>query len=127
MVDLVAGNDTGAEVGTPPPVMRPASAVTQATGLVGLAGVAVVLALTIGSEIALGTKTFLLLCSAAVPMVLWSLIVERVYRSPTTGLDFAAPRPLAQTLATTKVKLAGLWATWAGLALLWITRSSSSC
>jgi hypothetical protein len=54
-------------------------------------------------------------------MMLWSLLVERVYLSPTTGLDFSAPRPMSDTLATTKVKLVGLWATWAVLGLFYFS------
>ena len=54
-----------------------------------------------------------LLCLAGVaaPMILWTTLVERAYRSPDVEMDFTRPRPLADTLATTGVKLVGLGAT----------------
>jgi isoprenylcysteine carboxyl methyltransferase (ICMT) family protein YpbQ len=54
-------------------------------------------------------------------MALWSILVERVHLNPTTGLDFSAPRPVSETLATTKVKLAGLYATWGAISLLYFS------
>ncbi len=45
-------------------------------------------------------------------MLLWSVLVDRDYRSPDTGLDYAGPRPRAEALATTSVKIVGLWGTW---------------
>lgn len=120
MTDINIKSPTGAEAGADE-TARPASAVGQATGLVGVAGVALTLIVIIGSDIPIGTQTILLLFSAAVPIVLWSLLIERVYRNPTTGLDFSAPRPLSETLATTKVKLVGLWSTWVALGLFYFS------
>ena len=120
MTDIKIQLQPGAEAGLHE-TARPASAVSQATSLVGIAGVALVLATIIGSDIPIGMQTILLLSSAAVPMVLWLLLVERVYRNPTTGLDFSTPRPLSETLGTTKVKLVGLWSTWAALGLFYFS------
>ena len=50
------------------------------------------------------------------PMVLWSLCVDRVHRRPSTGIDWSRPRPLAEVIDISVVKIAGLWATWAILA-----------
>ncbi|MBC2665826.1 DUF1295 domain-containing protein [Novosphingobium flavum] len=47
------------------------------------------------------------------PMVVWSLLVDKVHRRPSTGIDWAAPRPLSQVLDVSVTKIAGLWATWA--------------
>jgi hypothetical protein len=47
------------------------------------------------------------------PMVLWSLIVDKVHLRPSTGLDWASPRPLAEIVEVAITKIAGLWATWA--------------
>ncbi len=120
MTDLTDQLESGPGAGARE-AARPTSAVSQATGLVGVVGVALTLIVIIGSDIPIGMQTILLLSSAAVPMVLWLLLFERVYRSPTTGLDFSAPRPLSETLATTKVKLVGLWSTWAVLGLFYFS------
>ena len=46
-------------------------------------------------------------------MLGWSLLVDRVHRNPTTGVDWSAPpRPWREALDTGLVKLAGLWTTW---------------
>lgn len=98
-------------------VERPRSAVASATGWVGIAGGATTLYLLFGTDISLGVQAVLMMLSVSVPMVLWSVLVERVHRNPTTGLDFTAPRPLAAAWETTKVKLVGLYATWLALAV----------
>ena len=52
-----------------------------------------------------------------VPMVLWSIFVDRVHRNPTTGIDWdSAPRSLRESMDVSMTKLAGLWATWALIA-----------
>lgn len=55
----------------------------------------------------------------ALPMVAWSVLVDKVHRRPSTGIDWRLKRPLAQTLPISVVKLTGLWATWAILAALY--------
>jgi protein-S-isoprenylcysteine O-methyltransferase Ste14 len=52
----------------------------------------------------------------AVPMALWSVLVDKVHRRPSTGIDWSHARPLAESLPVSVVKLSGLWATWAILA-----------
>jgi len=47
-----------------------------------------------------------------IAMAAWSVLVEKVHRRPSTGLDWANPRPLSEVLHDSGVKLAGLWATW---------------
>lgn len=49
---------------------------------------------------------------SAVPMVLWSVLVDKVHRNPSTGIDWHVKRPLADTIHVSTVKLAGLWVTW---------------
>ena len=46
-------------------------------------------------------------------MALWSIFVDKVHRSPSTGIDWSRPRPVAEAMDTAPTKLAGLWATWA--------------
>lgn len=55
-----------------------------------------------------------------VPMVLWSLLVDRVHRNPTTGIDWdSPPKRSAETLEISLTKLAGLWATWGLIAAIY--------
>jgi len=46
------------------------------------------------------------------PMILWSVLVERVHRRPSTGIDWDSPRRWRSVLDISITKIAGLWATW---------------
>ncbi len=97
---------------------RPPSAVSDGTGIAGLVGLAVwvVIARIYGMSGPHAALTALLACG--VPMVLWSILVDRVHRNPGTGIDWdAPPRPLRETLDVSLVKLGGLFATWGGIAV----------
>lgn len=52
-------------------------------------------------------------------MALWSVVVEKVHRNPSTGIDWSAPRPVAEIIDVSGTKIAGLWATWVGIGLLY--------
>ncbi|SMQ73560.1 Protein of unknown function [Altererythrobacter xiamenensis] len=54
------------------------------------------------------------------PMAIWSLLVDRVHRRPSTGIDWSLKRPVSSVIETSVVKIAGLWATWAGIAALYM-------
>ena len=101
---------------------RPRSAVSAGVGFAGLAGI---VAWTVAArEWRLDGPGAALAAVAAcgVPMVVWSLLVDRVHRNPTTGIDWdGPPRPLSETLPTSLVKIAGLWATWAAIGCLYWT------
>ena len=93
---------------------RPASAVSSGVGMVGLAGLIAwtCVARAYGMEGPLAALTALLACG--VPMILWSLIVDKVHRRPSTGIDWESPpRPIKETLDISIVKIAGLWGIWA--------------
>lgn len=109
---------------------RPASDVSAGVGLTGLtallgwllvcrnwAAIADALALPgprapmSGPYAAVATLLF-----TGLAMTLWSVLVDKVHRRPTTGIDWARARPLAETLDVSITKLAGLWATWALIA-----------
>jgi hypothetical protein len=103
---------------TPEP--RPASAVSTGVGVVGLAGLLAWTAVSraFGMEGPLAALTALLACG--VPMVLWSLFVDKVHRRASTGIDWdAPPRPLKDSLDISIVKLAGLWGIWAVIGALY--------
>jgi protein-S-isoprenylcysteine O-methyltransferase Ste14 len=52
-------------------------------------------------------------------MALWSVLVEKVHRNPSTGIDWAKPRPVADIIDVSGTKIAGLWATWVGIGALY--------
>jgi protein-S-isoprenylcysteine O-methyltransferase Ste14 len=92
---------------------RPKSAVSTGVGVAGLAGLMVwtTIARFYGMEGPMASLVTLLACG--VPMVLWSLLVDKVYRNPTTGIDWdSPPRPIAEAIDFSLVKVTGLWAIW---------------
>lgn len=52
----------------------------------------------------------------ALAMAVWSVVVDKVHRRPSTGIDWSRARPLFDVLNISTTKIAGLWATWAILA-----------
>ncbi len=55
----------------------------------------------------------------SVPMIAWSILVEKVHRRASTGIDWSRAQRIADILPVIKVKLTGLWATWAILGFLY--------
>jgi protein-S-isoprenylcysteine O-methyltransferase Ste14 len=53
-------------------------------------------------------------------MVLWSLLVDKVHRNPSAGIDWnRSPRPLREIIDVSLVKLVGLWAIWGVIGCLY--------
>jgi protein-S-isoprenylcysteine O-methyltransferase Ste14 len=99
---------------------RPKSAVSTATGLVGLAGLLtwVGIARYFGMD---GPYAALVnVAAAGVPMVLWSVLVDKVHRNPSTGIDWSNPKPWRDTIDISITKLAGLWLTWGAIAAIYM-------
>jgi hypothetical protein len=105
----------------PSPVLpRPASAVSTGVGMAGLAGLLIwlIIALTFGMDGPYAALMNVAFCG--VPMVLWSLLVDRVHRNPTTGIDWdSPPKSSREILDVSLTKLTGLWATWALIAAIY--------
>lgn len=97
----------------------PASAVSLSTGLCGLAGLVVAFGAIGYFKVPVFTAALIALTAAFIPMLLWTLLVEKVWKNASTGLDFSRPRPQGETLETTRVKLVALFATWAIIAFLY--------
>ncbi len=111
----------------PAPPNRPQSDVSAWVGLSGLAGLIVWIAICrnwglVAETLALpGPRAPLAGPYAAVaatlfsglPMIAWSVLVDKVHRRASTGIDWTAPRRLACVIDVSITKLAGLWATWA--------------
>jgi protein-S-isoprenylcysteine O-methyltransferase Ste14 len=99
---------------------RPRSAVSTMTGVVGLIGFLAWTAVArfYGMEGPLAALTAAVACG--VPMLLWSIFVDRVHRNASTGIDWdSPPRPLSETLDISLAKIAGLWAIWAIIGALY--------
>ncbi|MDF8332558.1 methyltransferase family protein [Novosphingobium cyanobacteriorum] len=108
------------------PRQRPESDVSAAVGLSGLAGLLVWLLVcrnwpAISDALALpgpherlngANAALAALLFSGTPMVLWSLLVDKVHRRPSTGIDWDNPRPLRNVMDVSITKIAGLWATW---------------
>jgi protein-S-isoprenylcysteine O-methyltransferase Ste14 len=58
--------------------------------------------------------------ACGIPMVLWSLFVDKIHRNPTTGIDWSVRKPVRDTLDVSLTKLAGLWATWGAIACFYL-------
>jgi protein-S-isoprenylcysteine O-methyltransferase Ste14 len=112
---------------TPPPPRRdaaldprPASAVSAMVGAVGLVGLFAWVAIARTFEFSGPNASLCAMLACAGPMVLWSLVVDKVHRRASTGIDWdSSPRPLRETIDISLAKLTGLWATWAAIAFLY--------
>lgn len=105
---------------------RPSSDVSSAVGLVGALGLCGWILLChfypeiaplLGLDPARGRLTgpnaaLMGLVAAALPMVLWSVLVDKVHLRPSTGIDWSLKRQLGDVIDISITKLAGLWATW---------------
>ncbi len=105
--------------GRPGPDPRPRSAVSGGAGLCGLVGIALWLAIARWYGMDGPYAALVNVVACAVPMVAWSLIVDKVHRNASTGIDWSARRPVRAMLDTSLTKLAGLWATWAAIAVIY--------
>ena len=100
---------------------RPASAVSHGVGLAGLAGLVVWIGVARSYGMDGPYAALVNLIAVAIPMILWSVLVDKVHLRPSTGIDWANPKPWRETIDVSLVKLVGLWATWGGLALIYAT------
>lgn len=100
-------------------VGRPVSAVSTGVGLAGLAGVIGWLAVARWWHLDGPYAALVILAACGLPMIAWSLLVDKVHRRDTTGIDWSRRRPWRDTREDSLVKLAGLWVSWAGIALIY--------
>jgi protein-S-isoprenylcysteine O-methyltransferase Ste14 len=112
---------------------RPQSDVSAAVGLAGLAGLLVWILVcrnwgVIADAFALpgpheplsGRNAALAaLFASGTPMVLWSVLVDKVHLRASTGIDWKSPRPWRETVDISITKIAGLWATWSLIAFIY--------
>ncbi|MCB2047071.1 MAG: DUF1295 domain-containing protein [Novosphingobium sp.] len=114
-----------------PARQRPASDVSSGVGLAGLAGLFVWIAVCrnwagIAEALALpGPRepmsgpyaSLATLLFTGLPMVAWSLLIDRVHHRASTGLDWSRKADVPLPVSITKI--AGLWATWALIGFLY--------
>jgi len=100
---------------------RPRSAVSTGVGMAGLAGMALWTMFATIYKLDGPYSALVNVVACAVPMVLWSVLVDKVHRNPSTGIDWSSPRTLKDTLDISVTKLTGLWLTWGGIALIYAT------
>ncbi|MXO95221.1 protein-S-isoprenylcysteine methyltransferase [Erythrobacter aquimaris] len=117
----------------PVPDTRPASDVAPAVGLVGLAalllwvwiardwaGIAEFWDLPGPREPLVGPNAAIAgLVFITIPMVAWSIFIDKVHLRPSTGIDWTLAKSRKPDLETSLTKIAGLWATWAILVALY--------
>ncbi|WP_150290206.1 methyltransferase family protein [Sphingobium estronivorans] len=98
----------------------PKSAVSHGVGLAGLSGLGIwaIIARHYGMN---GPNAgFAAVIACAVPMVLWSLLIDKVHRNASTGIDWQTPpRCWRSVLDISVVKIAGLWTTWLAIAVFY--------
>ncbi|HEX8485984.1 methyltransferase family protein [Sphingomonas sp.] len=100
---------------------RPGSAVGHGVGLAGLAGVVLWIAVARARGLDGPYAALVALAACGVPMVLWSLLADKVHHAPSTGIDWTAARPWREMRAISLTKIVGLWTTWGGIALIYAT------
>ena len=99
---------------------RPKSAVSTGVGLAGLAGLLAWFAIARSYGMSGPYAALMNVAACGLPMVLWSIFIDKVHRNPSTGIDWDRPLPpRAATLDISLTKLAGLWATWAIIGCLY--------
>ena len=99
---------------------RPPSAVSSGVGFVGLAGLfaAIVIGRITGANGPVSSMIAVVACG--LPMIVWTLFVDKAWKNETTGLDWSRPLvPHDETREISIAKLAGLWATWGIIAALY--------
>jgi Isoprenylcysteine carboxyl methyltransferase (ICMT) family len=96
---------------------RPRSAVSTGVGMAGLCGLVVWMGIALTYKMDGPYAALMNVAFCGVPMMLWSLLVDKVHRNPSTGIDWdSPPRAVRAVMDVSLTKLAGLWATWALIA-----------
>ena len=130
------GGSADARTSAPADGARPRSAVSAGVGIVGVLGLfaylliareAPAIAAWVGADwgergaMNGPNSAIASVLACGVPMVLWSLFVDKVHRNPSTGIDWSQRRAWRETIDISLTKIAGLWATWALIAAFYAT------
>ncbi len=100
---------------------RPPSAVSTGVGVAGVIGL--IAWLVIAGHVGMDGPYAALVALAwtAVPMIGWSLAVDKVHRRASTGIDWTLRRRGREAVDVSLTKIAGLFATWGAIALIYFT------
>jgi len=97
---------------------RPRSAVSNGVGIAGFVGLVIWTMIARYFGLAGPYSALAALAACGVPMVFWSLAVDKVHRNPSTGIEWGRrPRRARATIEISLTKLAGLWASWGLIAV----------
>ena len=99
---------------------RPHSAVSHGVGLAGLAGLLGWVGIALHYRMDGPYAGLMALAACGMPMVAWSLAVDKVHRRPSTGIDWRHLRPWRETIGVSLTKLVGLWLTWGAIATVYV-------
>jgi len=98
---------------------RPRSAVSHGVGFAGLAGLVAWMAVAHFFGMDGPYAALVNVAACALPMAAWSLLVDKVHRNPSTGIDWSRARPWRETFDISVTKLTGLWLTWGAIAAVY--------
>jgi len=86
----------------------PKSATSASTSLVGTFSLLLSIGALSITQPTTSNAIVLLLLGAALPMVVWSVVIEKAYARTSTGLCFTLERPISEVLKISCVKIVGL-------------------
>lgn len=112
-------NSAPDSVAANPPIPRPQSAVSTGVGIAGLVGLTAWTLFSIRYGLSGPYSALTNVAACALPMILWSLFVDKVHRNPSTGIDWHVKRTWRETREISITKLTGLWLTWGGIAAIY--------
>lgn len=99
---------------------RPPSAVSSGVGIAGMVGLLAAIAVGRMTGANGPVSSMLAVVACGLPMVLWTVFVDKAWKNESTGLDWARPlTPHDETRDISIAKLAGLWATWGIIAAIY--------
>lgn len=99
---------------------RPKSDWSPVVGWLGAAGVLLWVAIARIHQLHQPFWSVFTVLTAAVPMVLWSVLVDKVHRNPSTGIDWdGRPRTWAEIKGISITKIISLWGTWGMIAFFY--------
>lgn len=102
--------------------VRPKSDWSFVVGWLGVGGVLLWVAIARIYQLHQPFWSVFTVLTAAVPMVLWSVLVDKVHRNPSTGIDWdGPPRTFAEIKHISAIKIIGLWGTWGVIAFFYCT------
>ncbi|MBX9796558.1 DUF1295 domain-containing protein [Sphingomonas sp.] len=99
--------------------VRPKSAVSTGVGVAGLVGLLAWVAVARWFRMDGPYAALMNVVCCGLPMVVWSVFVDKVHRNPTTGIDWSSTTSWRETFDISLTKIAGLWVTWVGIAIVY--------